>query len=240
MEKMRIRFVDDCVIINGVTYNKRETFEFFNFERANEKRFSVSKKIDEKLYTTYVIKDGCDTCKIVFPKRCIEKNEEYMDIFESWYQEDRTKLKRNLKRAALVLGGCAIIGTAATHHKDEIVDYVENICTDVSFHFENAKEIYALNILSDEIRSHTGHGDVDGYKQSIEDHMNSYCYLSFECGGDIEVYIRRYCESFGLGEEVALKAIEKYKYYLKDDYENATTINLKNVYRENVKTKKIN
>lgn len=227
MEKYRMIFYDECVAMDQNKFDREDAFGYIKHQRYST-RFSNVKLYEGKDFDKYILFGKDSVIEIVFPIQCFHANKKYINILNSWREIDR---KRSLIAGACALAVIATIGAGCALSTEKGKEKLN----DAKFYLENIKELNAINHLEYEILAHAGHGEVEGHKQSIKNHENSFCYLGNDVNlSVVDEAIKKYCEKNGLGEDVAYSAIEKYDYLLQDDIQNAYKIELASEYKESM------
>lgn len=242
MNKITVVLYKDYASIKNEKYDKETVFNSVRQQRhsAKVRNISVQNKEDWNIYTIL-----CDNniIKVVFPKMFEKENKEYESILQTWYKYTR---KRNIlysKLCALGLVG-VIAGVKLAPYAESVIDkasdVIEESLDNTKFYLTNMGEICDIKELEREIKAHTGYGEIDGYKQSIEDHNNSYCALGDDLNSnEVVAAIYEYCNENGLGNTVANAAGDKFVLLQQDNTTAAYEIDLLDIYRdEKIKTLK--
>ena len=234
---MRMIFYDDAAIVKGEKYNKKDCIEFLMQLRKETKRKYVTAKVRNH-NVIYKFKVNREVIEVVFPDMYEETNKVYESILYSWLKQDKRRIFGRLKFLAIVLtaGICVYkFHPQISDAMEDVKEYFEDGIDDIKFYTQNLDEVSAIKHLEDELRSHSGYGDIEGYKQTVVDHNNSFCYL----GGNIKEQdmndaISDFCNLEELGNDVAVEACKKYRLYLNEDLKSANEIKLLGIYRENL------
>lgn len=235
---------------NNKSFNKLEIIKKIIEKFDNAERKNIKFRTKEDCYDVYTVVSDFDVTEIVFPHMFKKENEKLENFFEGWYTINSKRKRRNLKRDLRRLELCAIIGAGilagaklaevAAPVFDDIGDAIEEKMDYVGFYFGNMGEISDIKELEREIKAHTGYGEIDGYKQSIEDHNDSYCALGDDLNSnEVVAAIYEYCNENGLGNTVANAAGDKFVLLQQDNTTAAYEIDLLDIYRdEKIKTLK--
>ena len=235
MSKLTVVFYKDAMVKNK-KYNKDDVFEFIRQQRKNAKikNVTVQNRNGYNLYTLLVNKD---IIEVACPTIHKEDNEQYERIMQRWYTNDKKRNLLYLKLAAV--GAAAVIaGVKLAPHiaaaMDKTGEKIEETMDNAKFYLGNLDQIIAINELEKEVRAHAGYGEVDGYKQSIQDHEDSYFALEDSVIGyyDVAGMINEYCDVKGLGDSVAEAAEYKYSLLSRDNIKPAYEIDLLEIYKE--------
>lgn len=237
MEKILMIFYNDGVEVKGQKYDKKRTIDFLREQRKTTKtKVKVNCK---KNYSIYKMKTDKDVIEIVFPYMYSEENDKYEKWLDMWVNYDKRGFFLRLKILGIVLGIGATGALACKAYSQieekygSISKFIQIVDDEIDFYITNIGELNDIKILEDELRDHTGYGEIEGYEHTIEDHLNSFCYLDHaDTYSKMDKEIFEFCDKNGLGEEVYKNAMKKYEYYLKEDLGSAHDIQLKKIYKE--------
>lgn len=245
MEKMIMVFYEDGVEVQDVRYNKKDVLEFL---REQRKTCKTKVKVEYKeYYSKYKMKVDKDIIEVVFPYMYAKENNIYEDLLEKWAKNDRRGFILKLRVLGFILGVGAVSVLASKAHSEivekygSVSEFLEEMQDEIKFYTTNISELRDISTLEDELRGHTGYGEIDGYHQTIEEHLNGYCYLDHaDTYSEMDKAVLEYCDENGLGKKVYQNAMEKYEYLKEADLDSANDIDLKQVYKDEIiKTKKI-
>lgn len=221
----------DNITIEGKEYDKKKFFDFLIQERKNSKLKYVKSR-ERYGYTEYTLRMNLEFIKLYFPNFNSSKNAQYESIIQTWASYDRKKCIMRLKIMGLLLAS-GIVVSKSVEYSDNIVDKVIEFIDEQKFNWDNIGKFISINDLENELRSHSGHGEIEGYSQSVQEHLNGTCYLDKpETRQELYTAISEYCEEKGLGTEVSDEACQKYDFLYLNDMYNANQIDLKDVYKE--------
>lgn len=172
-------------------------------------------------------KGKCENNVIIFPKKYIEQNQEYIKELDKWIKFYKKTILERLKVLAIA---CAftVVGTYLV--REPLEDVVDKAIEDV-------KELLTDEVadLEWEILIHSGHAIVDTGKVSpIYDHG---CKFIDNKSISVEKRIELYCEEHNL-EYLQDEALLKYKYLFNDEMELGNSIDLKKIEKQHKKSLK--
>ena len=233
MEKIKIEFYDDyayyksenesCKVEkNDVTDDILKIKHYSNY--FNIKKDNINDSV------VYKINSNNFNIKIVFSKKHLRENKDYIDFFEKLIKQKR-KMKLTYINIALI-SSLVSIGTLELAKRDFSIDELRR---DINLHkIENSKE-YAITELEEELEIHTYNHYVDGklvYPQYGHDCV-------FENNEDISINdkVDNYCKQYITDDSEFLTSVEtKFKFLFADDLEDADKINLNDEFNK-IKTK---
>ena len=167
------------------------------------------------------IKEECAKIRerIVLEEELRKKREEEERIRKEKIEEILKKIKNRIFKPKVILP-TLIVGTGSL-----ITSCVKN---------EYKLAGSAINKLSIEVGIHGGLKDINEneYIYNLNDHIeNGECVIPNN-GTDVEDRISEYCNVNDLPECVKVASIEKFHYYMNNDYINGDKINLSSIYNK--------
>lgn len=167
------------------------------------------------------IKEECAKIRerIVLEEELRKKREEEERIRKEKIEEILKKIKYRIFKSKVILP-TLIVGTGSL-----ITSCVKN---------EYKLAGSAINKLSIEVGIHGGLKDINEneYIYNLNDHIeNGDCVIPNN-GTDVEDRISEYCNENDLPECVKVASIEKFHYYMNNDYINGDKINLSSIYNK--------
>lgn len=238
MHKFSVQFLDYNAIDYQGSYSKNDIFESIKVAREESTIKSVKKHYNTTLdLLVYTFRFNTNTGIIKIPKSYIDNNKEYIETFEKWSLQDSKTI--NKARVGLVTLGVVSIFSAGVKLSGPVYQLENNIKNVLIDIFDNP-----IDNLDREIRIHTGYERTDDGRKVLEE-LGHDCVLNIDESekADFNVdekaeAIKRYCDEYDLGEEVAYEAVRKLNYYRDDEEDLAKDINLKAIYKESVKDSK--